>query len=270
MMAMASEEVVISAPNEDEEIDLVCEGYLVKLRGFARNRKRWFRLFPNSMAFYEFEGGPRIAITPRSNIANVVDGGFSSRNITITTTRPFGKSGQSTMTLQAPSMGVKEKWLTALRLQPGMTLPRGPVVCEGNLNKLQTMGSGMNRLRWFELTHSSFNYYDAEGGNLMAHCDVATIQLVTPKGEDAFSVHANVAFTKTGQSAVVVQCERPEVARKWLIGFRSVVGSKAQMSTYKPLPATRKYTGGTIAYDPNVKTTEVASEGNRFIVDQNL
>ena len=104
MMAAVVVEEGGVVPVYEEVGELLCEGYLVKLRGFARNRKRWFRVTTGTVSFYERDGGRCIATTPRSNISRVADAGATARNFTLVTTLPFGKSGQSSMTLQAPSI----------------------------------------------------------------------------------------------------------------------------------------------------------------------
>lgn len=63
----------------------------------------------------------------------------------------------------------------------------------------------------------------------MALCAVAHIERVSPKGADAFIVRADQAFTQSKQSEVVLQCERPEVRRKWLRAFRAVAGERVEL-----------------------------------------
>jgi hypothetical protein len=71
----------------------------------------------------------------------------------IDTITPFGSSGQYSMLLEAPTFAVKQKWLNCLQSRPGEEgkLRELPLV-EGLLNKLQVLGAGLNRLRWFVLT----------------------------------------------------------------------------------------------------------------------
>lgn len=63
----------LGVTRQDDGVEMVCEGYLVKLRGFGRNRRRWFQLTSRDIAFYEHDGGALVAITPRDNICAVTD-----------------------------------------------------------------------------------------------------------------------------------------------------------------------------------------------------
>ncbi len=145
---------------EHEDELLVCEGYLKKLRGFGRSRKRWFRLTKARLCFYTKHGGAMISSCWRRDILIVAEKG--PRLITITTSVPFGASQQSSMLLEAPSNAVKTKWFDCLKQDVDSITPHsyadGVLLIESYLTKLQPIGS-ISRSRWFTLTSKFFSYF---------------------------------------------------------------------------------------------------------------
>ena len=81
--------------------ELLAEGPLRKIRGFARNRSRWFRLTTKYFSFYTEDGGQLIAYVPRAAICDVLD--ISAHRFSIKTSLTFGASGLCEMLLEARS-----------------------------------------------------------------------------------------------------------------------------------------------------------------------
>ena len=97
----------LGAKMQDVVDDLLAEGFLRKIRGFGRNRSRWFRLTNTYFAFYTEDAGSLIAYVPRAAIVDVRD--VSNTRFSISTTVPFGASGQSHMVLEARSAAVRAR-----------------------------------------------------------------------------------------------------------------------------------------------------------------
>ena len=53
------------------EGELLCEGYLLKRRGVAQNRRRWFRLTEQYLTYYDLDGGDVLDKVPRKVISSV-------------------------------------------------------------------------------------------------------------------------------------------------------------------------------------------------------
>lgn len=94
----------LGAKMQDVVDDLLSEGFLRKIRGFGRNRNRWFRLTNTYFAFYTEDAGSLVAYVPRAAIVDVRD--VSATRFSINTTVPFGASGQSHMVLEGRSAAV--------------------------------------------------------------------------------------------------------------------------------------------------------------------
>lgn len=90
---------------EDVSDHLLVEGYLTKIRGFGRNRKRWFRLTENYVAFYTADAGSLISYIDTSRVESVRD--VSKYRFELVSSVPFGASGASSMLLEARTEDVQ-------------------------------------------------------------------------------------------------------------------------------------------------------------------
>ena len=91
---------------------MLAEGILRKIRGFARNRSRWFRLTRAFFAFYTADGGSLIAHVPRASVQEVQD--IDARRFLVRTAVPFGISGSNSMLLEARTPEVGAGWVLAV------------------------------------------------------------------------------------------------------------------------------------------------------------
>jgi hypothetical protein len=110
----SSSSALLQPPTWDD--DLLAEGYLKKIRGFAQNRNRFFRLTQKHFAFYARDSGELISHVTRNDIFSVRE--VSSVQIEIITRCAFGASGAEKMILEAGSPAIKERWLSLLELPP--------------------------------------------------------------------------------------------------------------------------------------------------------
>eukprot|EP00051_Salpingoeca_urceolata_P001342 m.40220 g.40220 ORF g.40220 m.40220 type:complete len:277 (+) comp11343_c1_seq1:303-1133(+) len=266
---------LLGLPMADVEDQLVCEGYLRKIRGFAQNRRRWFRLTATTIGFYDQDAGRLIHGIERAFIVKVTDVG--RRRFQLQCGIPFGASGSDTMLLEAPSTEVKNKWLLCLgqrSVGEGYRSQDGRIFIEGILLKMQPIGS-RSRLRWFVFSEKHFAYYQEEAGEFMAACPIKQIQNVSPKGDLSFKLTAKAPFTKTGAHEVICQCETEAVRDKWLAVMNRTIAAAVRLSEFSPLPdrnrdlsdhfgVALKEPGYQPACEPDV------SEGNRFIRNNDL
>jgi hypothetical protein len=93
----------------------LAEGYLKKIRGFARNRTRFFRLTDKFFTFYARDRGELISYVPRSEIQAITD--IGSLRFEVTTSTVFGASGAKSMVLEAPDERIKYRWVSLLRAE---------------------------------------------------------------------------------------------------------------------------------------------------------
>ncbi|EGD80101.1 hypothetical protein PTSG_10374 [Salpingoeca rosetta] len=176
----ASVVLAMGMPTTKED-ELLCEGYLKKIRGFAQNRRRWFRVTANHIAFFSADGGSLISYIHRDHVSDVRD--ISKYRFLISTHKPFGASGASSMILEASTPEAKNRWLLCLQKTTdssrGTQEDTGHLYTEGYMCKLQGFGS-RDRTRWFVLTDRYFSYYTTEAGDLMGRCPIEQIQSVKP------------------------------------------------------------------------------------------
>eukprot|EP00055_Hartaetosiga_balthica_P001836 m.2006 g.2006 ORF g.2006 m.2006 type:complete len:268 (-) comp1692_c0_seq1:64-867(-) len=257
----------MTSPSDDDH--LICEGYLKKIRGFAQNRRRWFRLTQKYFAYFQEDGGRFIAFIERSNIVDVES--VSPLKFVLRTSTPFGASEQHEMVLEGKTEEVTERWISAIKNDEREGDP-GRLYVEGYISKVQPFGS-FNRLRWFTLTEQYFSYHTIEGGEVMGTCPVSSIKDVISKGTYSFVLAAESPFTRTGSAVVTCKCENEHVRDKWLNCFTAILGSsKARPHKYRPLNNSSRAFTDTFAI-AGTKTYEYKgtnSEGNRFIHDQEL
>lgn len=76
-----------------------------KIRGFGRNRTRWFRLTQKFFAYYTHDGGSLIAFVPRQHIVGIDDLPTTGRFV-VRTSVSFGATGGQQMLLEAKNARV--------------------------------------------------------------------------------------------------------------------------------------------------------------------
>ena len=74
------------------EEELLCEGYLLKIRGAMKNRRRHFRLTTHQLSFYTRDAGEIIASVNLSDVSAVTD--VSKTRMRVITKEPFGAGNQ--------------------------------------------------------------------------------------------------------------------------------------------------------------------------------
>eukprot|EP00048_Salpingoeca_helianthica_P016791 m.234249 g.234249 ORF g.234249 m.234249 type:complete len:263 (-) comp19516_c0_seq1:23-811(-) len=246
----------------------VVEGYLRKIRGFAQNRTRFFRLTEKYFAFYARDRGELISYVHRSEIQSITD--KDARRFEVKTSAVFGASGATSMVLEAPDEKVKFRWVSALRGAAASEEAK-ELIIEGYLTKVQSLTSGFSRRRWFTLTSHMLTYYECEGGEAMASVAVCDIDKVMEQGDDEFLVQAKHPFSKSGSSVLTLEAENQLVRDKWLSAFRRL--RTFNTSGYTPLPQTTRPVSdhyGVVGKVGSQEEIDEPSEGNRFIRNRDL
>jgi len=264
-----------NAGMDDGSDELLAEGYLKKIRGFGRNRIRWFRLTAQFLAYYTVDGGSLIAYVPRAAISGV-DNLPTTTRFVVRTKQAFGATGGTDMLLEAKNAKIKAKWLLSLRKIPGSSRgvdgDEGRLYAEGYLNKLQPFGS-MNRIRWFSLTEKRLAYYTQECEEVMAavHCD--NIAVVLAQDNDTFIIKATHPFTASGSDTLVCQGENPGVMNRWINQLENCLGKdRIRTHVFSPLPQNTRDIDDhfSVMTKQQWEYTGTNSEGNRFISDREL
>eukprot|EP00039_Didymoeca_costata_P001382 m.52012 g.52012 ORF g.52012 m.52012 type:complete len:355 (-) comp10767_c0_seq1:227-1291(-) len=268
----------------DKTDKLLCEGYLRKIRGWGQNRTRWFRLTTSQFEFYSKDAGDLLAYCAVEDIASVTD--LGGLRFQVETKKPFGRTSNQTMMLEASTSIVKQKWINNLKKKPAgvmvepNTQEENALLIEGYITKLQASLAARSRTRWFVLTTKLFAYYEHEGGPQMAACELNDLEKVTGLNTKCFQVVAKQPFTKSGADTVTLQCYDGEERDKWLQYFKQALPGRVTFTPYTSLP-----TGGRedhdhygVVVDQNdsqryleqqVKDMD-HSQGNRFIHNDDL
>lgn len=282
---------------DDDEV-LLCEGYLRKIRGWGQNRTRWFRLTTKQFAFFAKDAGELLSSCARDGIKSVVDMPGEPLRFQIETIKPFGRTDNRVMVLEAPTAAVKIKWLDHLQHPEREVAPVGMgvlereaptditaesatvLLIEGYLTKLQQSLTALSRMRWFVFTSASLAYYEEEGGALIAHCPNEKLIRVAPLSPSCFEVEAAEPFTKTGATRVELQCRDEAERDKWLQQMKKGVPDKVFLSEFTPLPSGPRPTTDhyAVVVDGDLSQQYLAqqrqdvehSQGNRFISDGDL
>jgi len=282
--------------HSEEGETLLCEGYLRKIRGWGQNRTRWFRLTSKELSFWSKDAGELLSSCGLDGILDVKT--MDGTRFQVETEKPFGRSDNRVMILEAPSDVVKKKWIDSLvkiLQQTGLAAVGGgagaggvsstgreeALLIEGYLTKLKQDLSGMSRKRWFIITTQTLTYHAEEGGEEMARCALDNITQVGPTSSTCFTIQANEPFTKSGGDMLDLQCEDTDERDKWLQTMRKVLTEDVvTTSEFTPLPGSRRADQDHFAvvvdgdqanqYLAQQKLDVEHSQGNRFISDGDL
>lgn len=260
--------------------DVVCQGYLRKIRGWGQNRSRWFQLTTKALSFYTKDSGERIASCLVKDISAIKPENTTNR-FEITSSVPFGRTQNTQMTLEAATPKVKERWLAALAVAKEGTVSDEQKLCaEGYMTKMQTALDKMNRTRWFVCSLKSLAYFTEEGGELMSFCELENVDKVVVISDVSFEVVAKKPFTKSGASEMTLQCRDMLERDRWLSELRRAAPGKVRASAYTPLTENVRsdddHFGVVIGKSQSAKYLEAQngdaeeSQGNRFISNDDL
>eukprot|EP00047_Mylnosiga_fluctuans_P016285 m.53414 g.53414 ORF g.53414 m.53414 type:complete len:492 (+) comp6481_c0_seq1:31-1506(+) len=207
---------------------LLCEGYLFKLRGTVMNKKRWFVLTTTEFKYLDDNAGTLIARVALEDIDDVIDLVGSAR-FHVSTKCAFGQSQRSEMLLRSASIESKQKWLNAFLLassiRDGQIVPADELLTEGYITKVQSTAGGIsNTHRWFRLTRSQLSYARSEAGDVMGATPIADIVQVTIlRTKLDFTVSSAKAFTASGSFEVWCRCSSELVRAKWLMALAKLL-----------------------------------------------
>eukprot|EP00040_Diaphanoeca_grandis_P039490 m.259220 g.259220 ORF g.259220 m.259220 type:complete len:296 (+) comp37707_c0_seq1:260-1147(+) len=271
----------------DPDENILCEGYLRKIRGWGQNRTRWFRLTNKYISFHTKDAGDRIASCLVTELVSVQDD--KGRRFKLMTSTPFGRTQNTCMILESPSVPVKNKWVAAFeRMLKDADAPvdtesserKETIYAEGYLNKVKHKLNALSRTRWFVCTSSAITYFEAEGGAEMASCSLDNVVLARLVDETTFEVVGREPFTKSGDSQLTLQCRDQNERDRWLQQLQKAMPTKVKVSLYSPLSSQQRdeadHFGCLIPKERSAGYLEaqeadaIDSQGNRFIGNKDL
>lgn len=286
--------------DEDGE-QLLCEGYLRKIRGWGQNRTRWFRLTSKELSFWSKDAGELLSSCGLEGIQDVQT--MEGTRFQVETEKPFGRSDNRVMVLEAPSDAVKTKWIDCLvkilqetslaavggartgaavqfvggphsfnvsaeggsKSQGGTSAASGALLIEGYLTKMKQDLGALSRKRWFVITSKYLTYLAEEGGEEMARCPLDNITQVGPTSSTCFSIKAKEAFTKSGGDMLELQCTDTDERDKWLQTMRKVLTDEVvTTSDFTPLP------GGRRALEDHFAVVVDGAQADQYLAQQKL
>jgi len=280
---------------EEEGEQLLCEGYLRKIRGWGQNRTRWFRLTSKELSFWSKDAGELLSSCGLDGILDVKT--MEGTRFQVETEKPFGRSDNRVMVLEAPSDAVKTKWIDSLvkiLQRTGLAAVGGAdstggggdgstssgvgeggggggersneaLLIEGYLTKMKQDLGSISRKRWFVITTQYLTYLAEEGGDEMARCSLGNITQVGPTSSTCFTIQAKEPFTKSGGDMLELQCTDTDERDKWLQTMRKVLTDEVvTTSDFTPLP------GGNRALDDHFAVVVDGAQANQYLEQQKL